>query len=79
MFGPWVLVKGGEYPVFQRTEECDGIECDHCKRIVPVPYVDFFDMNRDGHHDGRDGKYAYCRDVWGFSGTGMLHRACRKW
>ena len=71
----WKVIKGGEYPIVEFTETCKGIECDCCHRIVPENYVEWGYMARNGHHDGRDGKYAYCKDVFSSSG-GMAHRKC---
>lgn len=73
----WRVVKEGEYPVVEFTEQVSGVRCDHCGRIVPESFVDYVFKRRDGHHDGRDGKHAFCKDVHGLAGTGMVHKACR--
>lgn len=71
----WKIVKRGEYPEVEFTTRERAVECDHCHRIVPQRYVAYVDAARDGHHDGRAGKYAFCRDVHG--SDGLVHRSCR--
>jgi len=36
------------------------MQCDFCNRDRPKELLDFFFMPRNGHHDGRLGKYAQC-------------------
>lgn len=58
------------------TSDCEVIECDFCHRIVPKRYTEIVHIDRNGYHDGRDGYYFGCRDVFQL-GSGKIHRRCR--
>lgn len=69
----WRVIKGGEYPIVEFTEQVKGIKCDRCGKIVPECYTESF----WGSRKDREGLTVVCRDVWGFAGTGMRHRKCQ--
>jgi hypothetical protein len=71
----WKVIKVGENPVVQFTEQARGVQCDNCGTIVPESYVEYVSRPKNGHHDGRQGKYAFCRNVW--AGQGMAHKSCQ--
>lgn len=70
----WEVIQTGEYPQVRFTEVAPGVQCDHCGKIVPECYVDYVFESPYIPRDGRQGRYAICRDVFG--SLGMVHRRC---
>ena len=51
-----------------KTEYIEHDTCDWCNSEVPTYKLDYVFMPRNGHHDGRCGKYAFCRTILGVNG-----------